>query len=120
MYRSYNILVGVYRFIRGLILFIRSLPRVFWRILKAYGRLCILIGRFFKKFFLLVHSEIRLLCAVDSLFGVIAGYLISRAYSLPLLAGVLAGMAAGAIIGLIQYQVFSVWILKLRLKNGEN
>lgn len=77
------------------------------------------VGRFFKKLFLLIHSEVRLLCAVDSMFGVIAGYLISHAYSLNLLAGVLVGMIAGALLGLAQYRILSVWILQLAPKNGD-
>ena len=77
------------------------------------------LGRFFRKLFLLIHSEIRLLCAVDSMFGVIAGYLISQAYSLNFLMSVLTGMIAGAVFGLLHYQILSVKILKLAPRNGE-
>jgi len=104
-YALYNLFYGIYIFVKYLILGVLSMPIICWKILK--------------QLFLLIHSEIRLLCAIDSLVGVVAGYIISQAYSLNLLTGVMIGMAVGALLGLANYQIFSVWILKLAPKRNE-
>ena len=59
---------------------------------------------FIKVFFLLVHSNIRLLCACDAAFGAIIGYFCGNA---------LVGALAGGVLGVINYEVVSVRLLKL-------
>ncbi|MFZ5365138.1 MAG: hypothetical protein ACOZBH_02995 [Patescibacteria group bacterium] len=118
LYLNYNVVSVTVLLAYHLIISIRYVPRAVWVAMRSVGRAGMVLGRFFKHLFLFIHSEIRLLCAIDSLCGVISGYLISRAYSLSLLAGVLVGMAAGALLGLVNYQLVSVRVLKVAPKRN--
>lgn len=62
------------------------------------------VGRFSKKFFLIVHSEIHLLCLVDASIGAAIGYFSGN----PLI-----GTLAGGILGFVNFELLSVRILKL-------
>lgn len=59
---------------------------------------------FFKKLFILTHSDWRLLCAIDCMIGVCIGFTCGNA---------IIGALAGGIFGLANYELFSVRILKL-------
>lgn len=63
--------------------------------------------RFTKQFFLLIHSDIRLLCATDAAIGAGIGYFSGSA---------IIGAIAGGIFGVINYKVVSQYILHLQPK----
>ena len=63
-----------------------------------------LIGRFVKTAFRYVHSDIRMLCFVDAALGASAGVYFGSA---------LIGGIIGLILGVINYEVISVRVLKL-------
>ncbi len=60
--------------------------------------------RFLKMSFRVIHSEVRLLCAVDAAIGSAIGYFVGSA---------LVGAVVGAILGLVNYEVFSIRLLGL-------
>ncbi len=66
------------------------------------------LGKFIKKLFLLIHSQARLICGVDSLFGTVIGYFF---FHDPIMGGI-----AGAILGVFNYWIVSIKILKLEPK----
>jgi hypothetical protein len=65
------------------------------------------IGRFIKTFFILIHSEMRLLCGVDAAIGAGIGYF----YGNPIL-----GMLFGGLFGVLNYEVVSKRLLRLPSK----
>lgn len=79
-------------------------------VFAAYGavwlirRVIPVLGRFFWAFFKLIHSDIRLLCAVDAALGTAAGYAAGSA---------LVGALAGGTLGVVNYYLVSVCWLKL-------
>lgn len=62
------------------------------------------IGWFLKQLLILIHSEIRLLCMTDAAIGVAIGYFCHS---------VLIGGLAGGFIGVLNFELFSIRILKL-------
>ena len=60
--------------------------------------------RFSRIFFLLVHSDIRLLCGVDAALGCAVGYFFGNA---------LFGGVAGGVIGLLNFEIVSKRILHI-------
>jgi hypothetical protein len=77
-------------------------------VVKAIGFVFKFGSIFGKKLFLLIHSDIRIICAVDSAIGAGIGYY----FGSPLIGGII-----GAISGVVNYQVVSVRILKVQPKN---
>ena len=67
-----------------------------------------LVISFTKHLFLLIHSDIRLLCGIDAAIGTGIGYLAGNA---------IVGMLAGGVFGLINYELVSKRLLKLQPKN---
>lgn len=65
------------------------------------------IIRFIKYLFILIHSDIRLLCATDAAIGTAIGYFSGSA---------IIGAIAGGIFGVINYKVVSQRILRLQPK----
>ncbi len=61
--------------------------------------------RFFKHLFILIHSEIRLICLVDAGIGAGIGFV----FSSPVIGGL-----AGAVFGILNYWIVSIKILKLK------
>jgi len=59
---------------------------------------------FVVEFFCLIHSELRLLCAVDVALGTAVGYFFGN----PLVGGV-----AGGVLGVVNYEIFTVRVMKL-------
>lgn len=60
--------------------------------------------RLCKKIFFLIHDDVRLLCFTDSMLGACVGYFAGSA---------IIGAVAGAIFGVINYQIVSLRLLKL-------
>lgn len=66
------------------------------------------VGRFIRHLFLLIHSELRLLCGVDALIGAAIGYYAGN----PII-----GVLAGGLFGVANYILVSRWWLGL-VPNG--
>ncbi|MFA5127878.1 MAG: hypothetical protein WC457_02635 [Patescibacteria group bacterium] len=86
-----------------------SLPAIIYHFLRVTTRVVCLapksIFRFVRFVFLQIHSDIRLLCGVDSLLGAMTGYMIGS---------VIVGAVAGGILGVLNYVVVSKKILAPR------
>lgn len=78
-----------------------------WLFVKLFTRIPISI-KFWRTFlwhwFCEIHSEIRLLCGVDAAIGVAIGYFAGS---------VLTGGLAGALVGVLNFEVLSIRVLKL-------
>lgn len=68
-----------------------------------------ILRKFAWTLFKLIHSDIRLLCLVDGIFGMIIGYYLQN----PLI-----GAIFGAAFGMLNYRVVSLWWLKLKPKHS--
>lgn len=62
------------------------------------------VARFFWYLFILIHSEVRLLCGLDAAFGAAVGFYFGNA---------IVGALAGGMFGVINYEVVSKRWLKL-------
>lgn len=75
---------------------------------KATAMLIPNVASFAKRFsvelFRLVHSELRLLCAVDAALGTTIGYFTGNA---------IIGALAGGLLGVVNYEIITVRVLKL-------
>ncbi|MBI2064930.1 MAG: hypothetical protein HYT62_02665 [Candidatus Yanofskybacteria bacterium] len=70
-----------------------------------YGVLFVkFIKTFVVELFRLIHSELRLLCAVDAAFGAAVGYFTGNA---------LIGALAGGVLGVVNYEIITVRVMKL-------
>lgn len=78
-----------------------------YAIYKLAPRTAKFIGRFAKQLFLLIHSDIRLLCATDAAIGTAIGYFSGSA---------VIGAIAGGTFGVINYKIVSEHILRLQPK----
>lgn len=67
----------------------------------------LLSARFFKTLFLLIHSDIRLLCGADAAIGALVGLKTGSP---------IVGAIAGGLVGVINYQLVTVRLLKPYLK----
>jgi len=83
---------------------LRAVRQLAPRIPKLVVQSLAFILRFIKALFLLVHSEIRLLCAVDAALGTAIGYFAGNA---------IVGAIAGGLFGVANYELISVRMLKL-------
>lgn len=63
---------------------------------------------FAKKFLIIIHSDIRLLCAVDAAIGASIGYFSGSA---------IIGAVVGGVLGVINYEIISIKVLKLNPSN---
>lgn len=77
-------------------------------IYKKRNRILKTIKNFFKHLFILIHSQARLICGVDSLFGTVIGYF---CFHSPIMGG-----TAGVVLGVLNYYIVSIRILKLEPK----
>lgn len=97
-FRVYLRLVPKYT-LRGVIYFIRKVPAIF--------SLGFSLGwRFLKEFLLIIHSDIRLLCGVDAAIGAAIGYFAGS---------VMVGLAAGGLFGVLNYEIVSKKLLKIKI-----
>lgn len=62
-------------------------------------------AKFLKQLFFLIHSEERLLCGVDAAIGAVVGYMAGNA---------LVGAAVGGVLGILNYEIISIRVLKLK------
>lgn len=67
-----------------------------------------ILANFCKQLFLLIHSDLRLLCGVDSLIGASVGYFTGN---------VLIGALVGGVLGVLNYEIVSKRLLKVTLRN---
>ena len=77
-------------------------PAVCWCLVKGFVKIPAafkIVVRFTKHLFILIHSELRLLCMTDSLIGGLVGYYYGNAF---------IGGLAGAAFGVINYKLISV------------
>ncbi|MDO8495356.1 MAG: hypothetical protein Q7S32_02395 [bacterium] len=72
-----------------------------WLLLKGIP----LGAKFFKYLFLIIHSEFRLLCAVDAAIGVVIGFLGGSA---------LIGAVVGGLFAVLNYEILSVRVFKIQ------
>jgi hypothetical protein len=81
-----------------------AVPRWIVTVLRGLPRSVAIVAKAIKKLFILIHSEIRLLCGVDAMLGALIGYF----YWSPIL-----GALAGGLLGVANYYLISVKLLKL-------
>ena len=89
-----NILVGV--------------PYLIFIVAKGAVLFLTLLPRFVRNVFILIHSELRLLCLLDGGLGAVAGTLIVGT-----LAGTLVGALAGGVFGVLNFEIVSKRLLRL-------
>ena len=92
----YALACGIYYFFCGLIGMFCALSQGLYVGIPLACRCC-------KTFFILVHSELRLLCGVDAAIGALVGFLIGS---------VVLGALAGGLLGLLNYELVSKRWLK--------
>lgn len=86
-------------------------PRAIWETMKFFWQICCCIARFAKHLFILIHSDVRLLCGVDAAVGVAAGYVAGNA---------VLGAILGGLSGLLNFWFISVKWLKLIPARAQN
>ena len=79
-----------------------------WFIVKQVISVTQKVAVFLIAIFVLIHSDIRLLCGVDAAIGAGIGYFAGS---------VIVGMFAGGLFGVVNYEVVSKRLLKLHLQN---
>ncbi len=99
------LLLGILGVIAGGIF---SVLCILWGIISIVLGLLKSLFLIFKKIFLTIHSELRLLCAVDAGVGVVIGYLCGNP---------LVGAIVGGLTGVINFELFSKRLLKIPQKN---
>lgn len=73
-------------------------------------------GIFFKKLFIRIHSDQRVLCAIDSAIGAVSAYFLFLGGAIPMsgqIFVVICGGLIGMALGVVNYQLVSVRWLKL-------
>lgn len=89
------------------------LPLFFFTMMKELWRRLIVpsalfLTHFCKTLFLLIHSELRLLCLFDGGIGALAGMLIHDT-----LIAVMVGMITGGLVGILNFELVSKRLLHL-------
>lgn len=77
-------------------------------LIKKFSGGMVMVFKFIKNIFILIHSDIRLLCGVDAAIGAGIGYYAGS---------VIIGMLAGGALGIVNYEFVSRRLLKLHLQN---
>ena len=81
------------------------LPRGCWHAVKWSVLVALpAVARFLKELFLLVHSDIRLLCGLDAALGSAIGYFAGNAF---------IGAIAGGLFGVANFELLSKRVLKM-------
>lgn len=85
---------------------IKKTPYAIVAIMKGICHASPILAKFIKHLFILIHSEWRLLCAIDSSIGILVGYLCGNIF---------IGAIAGGVFGVLDYEIFSKRILKIAI-----
>lgn len=85
------------KFIRGLVV---ATPIAVNFVIGVLVGIC----KFTATLFRLIHSELRLLCAVDAALGTAVGYFSGNA---------LIGATAGALLGVLNYEIITVRVMQI-------
>lgn len=104
IWRFNPVFVLFYYLPKGIILFVLQLPKVFRKAFVLLAQFLKLLFKFIKTIFILIHSEIRLLCAIDAAIGTAIGYFAGSA---------IIGGIFGGLFGVLNYEVLSKRILHL-------
>lgn len=88
--------------VKGIIYIVPRTPKFIWKVI-------IVLAQFIKTLFIMIHSEIRLLCGVDAAIGAVIGYLTGN---------VIVGAFAGGLFGVLNYEIVSKRVLKLAKNNS--
>ena len=78
------------------------------------------VAKFIKELFIYIHSEERLLCLVDTSAGMAIGFVSGYYYQWNLIFASLIGGVSGCIIGIANYEILSVKILRLKPVRSPN
>jgi hypothetical protein len=81
-------------------LFIVFLPDIILKICNFIVDIC----KFLKRIFILIHSDMRVLCGLDSALGAAIGYYFGNA---------IIGALAGGVLGVFNYKIISQKVLRL-------
>lgn len=90
--------------ILGLLYFFKGTIYIFVRTPKFFRKTIVILWRFIKTLFIMIHSEIRLLCGIDAAIGAAIGYIAGS---------VLIGAISGGLFGALNYEILSKRILHL-------
>lgn len=80
---------------------------IFW-IVKRIPKAIVVLARFIKTVFILIYSDIRLLCGVGAAIGTAIGYFAGS---------VIIGMFAGGVFGVFNYKLVSIKLLRVNARN---
>jgi hypothetical protein len=75
-----------------------------WWMIAGIPTVARVVWNFFRYFFRLIHSDIRLLCGTDAAIGACIGYFSHSA---------LIGAIAGGMLGVLNFEIISIRVLKL-------
>jgi hypothetical protein len=82
---------------------VRQTPQFFWGCIASMALSVIFVKRFCWNLFLLIHSEMRILCGIDAMIGAAMGFFAGSA---------IIGALAGGILGVFNYTVITELCLK--------
>jgi hypothetical protein len=69
------------------------------------------LGRFSKNLFLIIHDDLRLLCAVDAMIGASTCYALNHFFGYSSFLAVVTGTISGGLLGVLNYELISKrWI----------
>jgi len=89
---------------RGLAWSVENFPKGIATSIIVVIAVALVAKNFIIEFFRLIHSELRLLCAVDAALGTAVGYFTGN----PLI-----GAVAGGLLGVVNYEIITVRVMKL-------
>jgi hypothetical protein len=83
---------------------VKNIAIFFWKMPRRTKKITVILLKFTKTVFILIHSEARLICGVDAGIGVFVGYFTGH---------IIIGALAGGLFGLLNYEIVSKRVLKL-------
>lgn len=70
------------------------------------------VGTFGWRIFIGIHSDVRLLCGIDAMAGVLIGYYVGSSFPVVLAVAVLVGGFAGGLLGAASYHLITIrWLV---------
>lgn len=97
-------------FVKGIFYVVPRAPGFLRKVVVTFGKIVVIFARFVKTLFIMIHSEIRLLCALDAAIGAGIGYFAGS---------VLIGALAGGLVGVLNYEVITKRILHLNTSKAK-